>query len=38
MDKIGKVIFRVCWKLREKKMLPWCIWSPVYDRWHRIGR
>jgi len=32
---MGRMIFRICKKLRGWKLLPWFIWSPVYDRWHR---
>ena len=30
-----KTIFKVCQWLHFHKLLPWSIWSPVYDKWHR---
>ena len=30
-------IYWVCKKLYHRHWLPWKIWSPVYDKWHRIG-
>ena len=32
---MGKYIYKICRKLYFAGMLPWAIWSPVYDRWHR---
>ena len=32
-----KVIFLVCRRLRQAHLLPWSVWSPVYDRWHRMA-
>ena len=32
-----KFFFRLCQKLYFKKLLPWAIWSTVYDRWHRMA-
>lgn len=32
---MGIFIFRVCRTLRRWHLLPWRIWSPVYDKWHR---
>lgn len=30
-----KAIYGFCQKLHEKKLLPWFIWSFVYDRLHK---
>lgn len=32
-----KMIFNVCRKLYFKGVIPWKVWSPVYDRWHRLA-
>ena len=32
-----RFIYRICKKLYFKKLLPWAVWSPVYDKWHRLG-
>lgn len=29
-------IYKMCRKLYMGGVLPWRIWSPVYDRWHRL--
>lgn len=31
---IRKIIFKVAQKMYFKKLLPWKIWSPIYDRFH----
>ena len=33
---MGKVIYKVCQWLRERKLLPWFIWSPVFDHFHGL--
>ena len=33
-----KFIFKTCQKLYFKGLLPWAIWSPVYDRLHRVAK
>ena len=35
MKNLRKAIYKVCLFLRQKRLLPWCIWSPVYDHCHR---
>ena len=32
---MGKFIFKLAKRLRAAGLLPWVIWSPVYDRFHR---
>lgn len=32
---IKRLIFRVAKRLYVMHLLPWCIWSPIYDAWHR---
>ena len=32
-----KLIFKLCQKLYFRHLIPWRIWSPVYDRWHRLA-
>jgi hypothetical protein len=32
-----KAIFKLCQKLYFRKILPWKLWSPIYDKWHRIA-
>lgn len=31
-----KLIFKACRRLYFLHLLPWKVWSPVYDRWHRL--
>ena len=33
---MGKAIYRMCQKLHKHHLLPWFIWSAVYDKWHRL--
>ena len=35
---MGKLIFNLASWLHERKLLPWFIWSPVYDHLHRCGK
>lgn len=35
MKHLKAVIYNVCKTLRGMKLLPWFIWSPVYDRCHK---
>lgn len=35
---MGKMIFNVCKKLHDAGLLPWFLWSPIYDRLHRCGK
>ena len=32
-----RFIYKVCKKLYFRHLLPLEIWSPIYDKWHRIG-
>lgn len=31
-----KFIYRIAQKLYQKKLLPMFIWSPIYDRFHKL--
>ena len=33
-----KLIYKVTQKLYFAHVLPWKVWSPVYDKWHRLFR
>ena len=33
---MGKLIYRIAKKLRQKKLLPWFIWSQIYDHLHGL--
>lgn len=35
MKHLKMVIYNMCKTLYQKKLLPWFIWSPVYDHLHR---
>lgn len=29
-----KLIYKIAQKMYFAKLLPWKVWSPIYDRWH----
>ena len=31
---MAKIVYKICQKLYFANLLPWKVWSPVYDRWH----
>lgn len=31
-----KLLYKVAQSLYFRKLLPMCIWSPIYDRWHKL--
>lgn len=31
-----KAIYRICQKLFRMHLIPWFIWSPVFDRFHSL--
>lgn len=36
MKKIKRAIFKTCQRLYWGGLLPWKLWSPIYDRLHRV--
>ena len=30
-----KMVYRLAQKMYQKKLLPWCVWSFVYDHCHK---
>ena len=31
-----KMIYRLAQKMYQKKLLPWFVWSPIYDHFHKL--
>lgn len=29
-----KLIYKLCQRLYFRKLLPWKLWSPIYDKYH----
>ena len=40
MEKIGVEMYftplKIVGKVVCEHLLPWAVWSPIYDRWHRL--